>query len=606
MDKKNALKKKTKPVPLPSVGSDKNIDPKFAIESGSNPDPGFARGGDEDSQYNIVNQDSQTRRPGMSPEEHEFINRKEKEAEPATEPNVSNYTGKYGAEEVNSFSGRLAEIVGKRESKGEPVNLVKQAESQKDYSEPYAKNISDLLKRYQEASEAKAKEENKGGAWSMVVGNALGPEAGRATLQAWQSGADEGVENLDRQQRAQQNQIKSDDSLFALARKARAADPNSPLSKALTEYERKTTGFGVETGPDGKQNPIPGLSAQDALDSGKGVINPVFSQLQQNARTDQTNQTRTDIADKNRDQKTWQAKYRAGVDIQLQKMRNATAIAVEGLRQKFRTDEGASKMAQEYGSRSVGIAPSASSIVSAKPDQLWIPAGKGRTPTPQGQKRFQEINESAGKYVYALDGLEAIRREQDPNRLNEMIGAFKTDALAQDSQFRAMAQQADTKWNDNGVLNPGDLVKAIESLGGVDPASFKSILMNNKDIIARIQQTKRGLGMGLQNAAVVYNYRLGSADDMANDVASGGFSSSSQSGPNAPATIDAINTLTQQATGSGVPIVQPNAIRQTASPSQTKQPATKMIIMNGGRNPIPMSAEEADLLIESGDAKEVR
>ncbi len=235
--------------------------------------------------YTIENPESEIRSPGQSPEQHQIIN--ESQAEPEIPNEAANYTGTYNGADVKAFNDKLAAITGKRESKGEPANLV--AGGEKNYADPYAQNISSLLKRYQEASEAKSAQENKGGAWSMVVGNALGPEAGRATLQSWQSGADEGVENLDRQQKAATGQIKNDDSLFALARKSRAADPNSPLSKALTEYERKNTGFGK----DAAGAEIPGLSAQDALEAGKGVVTPIYKEQQSTKRNDDDNFTTT-------------------------------------------------------------------------------------------------------------------------------------------------------------------------------------------------------------------------------------------------------------------------------------------------------------------------
>ena len=112
MEKKNALKKKAKPEQT------------------------------EGTEYGILNPTAQTRRPGMSPEEHEFINKTE-DAQ-VEQPEISNYTGTYNQNDVNSFSKRLAEINGERAQKGEPANLVAPGK-EKDYAEPYAKNIADLL-----------------------------------------------------------------------------------------------------------------------------------------------------------------------------------------------------------------------------------------------------------------------------------------------------------------------------------------------------------------------------------------------------------------------------------------------------------------------------
>lgn len=490
MDKKNALKKKTKPVEPPA-----------------------------EENYNIENPESLTRRPGMSPEEHEFINNKEKETEPATEPNVANYTGKYGAEEVNSFNGRLAEIVGKRESKGEPVNLVKQAESQKDYAGPYAKNISDLLKRYQEASEAKAKEENKGGAWSMVVGNALGPEAGRATLQAWQSGADEGVENLDRQQRAQQNQIKSDDSLFALARKARAADPNSPLSKALTEYERKTTGFGL----DSKDNQISGLSAQDTLDSGKGVINPVFGQIQQTARTDQTNRVKQEEGEANRGVKVSEGSKNRGAAQQRTETMAKAGIARSALAQDTSSASGAAKAGEKAGQGAITL-----------PDNLLplVPGDqKHKQIVPQNSssdqvKRMREVAEFSSKAISSLSLLKNALMNPDSSRFERIFEAARSEAMQAAEQYKAGALQADTKLNDNGVVNPADLTLGNQSIFGLDPASARSLLKSNPDLARVVDNQIQAVKRGFSDSVKINNYLRGSQSDVMNQAA-GNFRSNS-------------------------------------------------------------------------------
>lgn len=469
-----------------------------------------------DPDYEIENPESEIRSPGQSPEQHQIIN--ESQAEPEIPNEAANYSGTYNSADVKAFNDKLASITGKRESKGEPANLVAPAE--KNYADPYAQNISSLLKRYQEASEAKSAQENKGGAWSMVVGNALGPEAGRATLQSWQAGADEGVENLDRQQKAATGQIKNDDSLFALARKSRAADPNSPLSKALTEYERKNTGFGTDSA--GKE--IPGLSGQDALDSGKGIVNPVYSQKMQTERNDLNNQTKVAEGEKNRTVKVEEgSKNRGAAQTRTETMAKA-GIARSALAQDSSSATGAAKAGSAAGEGAIELTSNLLPLVPGdKKHTQIVPRGS----TPDQKKRMREVSEFSSKSISSLELLKQAMMDPNSSRFERIFEAARGEAMRAGEQYRAASLQNDTKLQDNGVLNPNDMTMGDRAVFGLDPASAKSLFISNPDLAVAVDRQIKSVKQAFADNVKINNYTRGSREDAVREAA-GQFRSSSE------------------------------------------------------------------------------
>jgi hypothetical protein len=503
-------------------------------------------------EYKIENPESEIRSPGQSPEQHEIIN--ESQSEPQASDEFANYTGTYNGTDVKEFNDKLAAITGKRESKGEPASLV--APGEKNYADPYAQNISSLLKRYQEASEAKSAQENKGGAWSMVVGNALGPDAGRQTLQAWQSGADEGVENLDRQQKAATGQLKNEDSLFTLARKARAADPNSPLSKALTDYERKHTGFGEG---------VDGLSAQDALEAGKGVVTPIYKEQQSTDRNNLDNKTKVEEGTKNREVKVEEGgKNRGAAQKRTETMAKA-GVARSALAQDTSSAAGAAKAGQAAGTGAITLPDNLLPLVPGDQNKKQIIP---RNSSTDQIKRMREVAEFSSKSLSSLTLLQQALKDPDSNRFERIFEAARSEAMMAAEQWKAGALQGDTKLQDNGVLNPADLTLGNQAIFGMDPASLRSLFKSNPDLANAVQNQINAVRRSFSDSVKVNNYSRGDQAEAMNQAA-GNFKSNSQ-----PVYEVDPNMLGEF----GIQKTRPGANQSLPQPSQSvaPQPASKL------------------------------
>ena len=454
-----------------------------------------------------MNPKVRSQRPaGLSPEENEAWDRKEAEdakaldQTPPDSPSVP-----FGAGDLEKG---LADL---RKERGEPAKAVEMAPEQ-DYEQPTRDRIADLLSKYDEASKRKADEDRRGGAWALVTGNALGPQAGEATRRAWGMGNDEEIDNLDRKQKAEANQLKSEDGLFSLARKRRASDPNSPLSKALTEFEGRTTGFGNDK--EGKS--IPGLSAQDALDSGKGVVNPVFSQQQQTKRNDDNNTVKVEEKSKDRTLAADEGRRnRAAAQERAETMARA-GIAKAALGQDASVSSGAAKAGVSAGEGSIELPNNLKPLVPGDQKQNYIiPKGA----TQDQKKRMREIAEFSSKSIASLELLKAAMLDPDSSRFERIFEAARSNAMLAGEQYKAGALQSDTKLNDNGVLNPADLTLGNQAIFGLDPASFRSLLKSNPELAESVERQLQAVKRSFSDTVKINTYVRGDREQAMRDAA---------------------------------------------------------------------------------------
>jgi len=444
------------------------------------------------------------RPPGLSPEENQAWDRAEKAQEQfsvdQTPPDTE--TKPFVAGDLDRGLAELRKERGEAEPSASP-----QAAPQKDYEADSRQRIADLLSRYEAASKDKEDTERRGGAWAIVQGNALGPNAGQATLNAWKSGADEGVENLDRQQRATTTATSNEDRILEIARKYRMRDPNSPISKALTEYEKAKTGFGQD---------VQGLSGQDVVDAGKTAVNPVYSQEQSNARTAANNQTKVEEGGRNRDVKKSEGAANRFTSEKNTKTRADATIASAALGQDSKTASGAASAGDKAGVGAITLPKTLEPLVPG--DRKYtdiVPKGS----TMDQQKRMREISEFSSKALDALGNLQAALRDPNSSRFERFFDTFKQSAALAAVQYKAVSLQADTKINDNGVLNPADLTLGNQAIFGLDPASFRTLLKSNPEIAAQVDNQIRAVRKTFDDNVKINHYVRGSIDEVKADAA---------------------------------------------------------------------------------------
>lgn len=428
--------------------------------------------------------------------------------------------------------------------------------------------LSELMSRYREASQRKQRDDDLGFVFSMTQND---PNAQRSLREGYSKAADEGIESIDRELSGFKKQVDNDSSLLTLARKRAMMDPNSPISKALREYEARNKQFGV--GEDG-------LSAQDFVDTGR-TTNPVFQTVRKSEDFSKGLDVKQSEGEKERGLKGWQTRFVQEQENERAKAKNATTIAAEYIRQKTREGSNEQKNAMQLGSLSVGVPPTTGRELGAQPNQILVPKGPGQIPTQAGQKRTQEIIEFGNRYINALKALEQIR-DADPSRLGELasgLTGLQTQLSQMRDQYAAFAAQGDTKFNDNGVLNPGDLVKAIEALGG-NPGQLKSALLGNNEIANGIRRARELITKSIKESYDVYNYRLGTPDEVIG-MATGAGGGKFRENPVNPADPNQINSLINQATGGvGAPGAPKPAVNPATPPTTTDQQVT-ITLRNG-------------------------
>ena len=200
--------------------------------------------------------------------------------------------------------------------------------------------LSELMSRYREASQRKQRDDDLGFVFSMTQND---PNAQRSLREGYSKAADEGIESIDRELSGFKKQVDNDSSLLTLARKRAMMDPDSPISKALREYEARNKQFGA--GEDG-------LSAQDFVDTGR-TTNPVFQTVSKSEDFRKGLDVKQSEGEKDRGLKAWQTRFVQEQENERAKAKNATTIASEYIRQRTREGSNEQKNAMQLGSLSV-------------------------------------------------------------------------------------------------------------------------------------------------------------------------------------------------------------------------------------------------------------
>lgn len=350
---------------------------------------------------------------------------------------------------------------------------------EKDYTSDERARLASLLEQYKSAAATRANNQNRAGAWGIVAGNALGSDVGRATRENFLSGSNSEIEGLNDAQNAQEQAMKNEDSLVSLARRKSLMDPNSPLSKAYVDYERKTKGFGVN---------VPGLSAQDTIDASKST-NKVYGEDQ---NTNRTNIKESGQNARQEDKQAFDATQKS-LDRGAAQQRVETAgkygLGRTILGGDIKTSAGATKAGNEAVEGSIGITPELDHITPGdKKSNMLVPNPKA-PPTPQQKTRMRTVTEFAGQNLFAIQNLQKALNDPDSSRAGRFFDLAKRTADATRAQYEAFSRQGDVKLNDNGVLNPADLTIAGQSLFGMDINSLKTIFISNPEL-ANILNTR--------------------------------------------------------------------------------------------------------------------
>jgi hypothetical protein len=424
-----------------------------------------------------------------------------------------------------------------------------------------AERLSDLMKRYREASAKKRDSEQAGFFLTLFEDN---PQMVRERRNAMSAANDESLNAIERELEGTKKSNTNESDLITLARRRALLDPNSPIAKALSEYEAKTRGFGEG---------VSGLSGQDFIDAGKTVA-PTFAQQQQTLRTQETNQSREREGKADRSMKVSEGEKERVAKRDRAIIAARKDIAKAALGQEEKSASGAAKAGAKAVEGASELNESQINVLREQP-KYKDPKYKNatslvpKTATPQQKNRMREITEFTGKSLTAMRALQEALRDPKSNRFERLFDVFKSQSGRAGEQFRAYGLQADTKINDNGVVNPADLTLGGKALMGMNPDELRSIFVSNPEFADQLEVYIQNTMKGFADSVGWNGFEFGNADE-AKAAAEQGYRSSTQ--PNYSLDPQFAGELglvpNQPATPPNKPTTPPN---QSATPMDPRQ-----------------------------------